>query len=81
MCWSGFLLNDNKENTLYFKVKAEKSIFIVSTVCKTCCKDLLAFEKHIQLLYEERVETTVDGNAFCRINKHYFRVCFQFCTE
>ena len=33
------------------------------------------------LLYEERVETTVDGNAFCRINKHYFRVCFQFCTE
>lgn len=33
------------------------------------------------LLNEERVETTVDGNAFCRINKHYFRVCFQFCTE
>ena len=27
------------------------------------------------------IETTVDGNAFCHINKHYFRVCFQFCTE
>ena len=21
------------------------------------------------------------SDAFCRINKHYFRVCFQFCTE
>ena len=69
MCWSGSLLNDNKENTLYFKVKAEKSIFIVSTVCKTCCKDLLAFEKHIQLLYEERVNkvTFASSDGLLRI--------------
>ena len=33
------------------------------------------------LLYEEGIETTVDGNAFCHINKHHFRFCFQFCTE
>ncbi len=33
------------------------------------------------LLYEERVEATVDGYAFRCAHQHYFRVCFQFGTE
>ena len=57
------------------------SAFIESTLGQLSKSRKGFVHRRTCLLYEKRVETTVDGNAFCRINKHYFRVCFQFRTE
>lgn len=55
MHWSDFVLDRNKKDVLYLNMKVKKSIFTVDTLCAIYLRDLLALEKNIKLLYQQRI--------------------------
>ena len=55
------------------------ALLYFSTVIQNTRKRLL--HRRTSLLYEKRIETTLDGHAFCRTYQYHLRLCFQLCTE